>query len=188
MVKNLTGGNKSKGMARKNANGGKEKTTRISEDEFEMYAIVEKYHGNKMCDVLCLDGESRLCHIRGKFSGKGKRDNTVAKNTWVLVGIRDYETIKDGKKPNCDLLEVYNDKEKETLKSTVKAQWSVFTKIETSNSFNEEEQQETFFQFMDKTTEDHLKLMKASLEIDKTTSTGAEQEEEEEDWIDVNDI
>jgi hypothetical protein len=41
---------------------------------------------------------------------------------------------------------------------------------------------------MDKTTEDHLKLMKASLEIDKTTSTGAEQEEEEEDWIDVNDI
>ena len=32
MVKNL-GGNKSKGMARKNASSGKEKTTRISEDE-----------------------------------------------------------------------------------------------------------------------------------------------------------
>ena len=187
MVKNTTGGNKSKGFARKNAGSGKEKTTRISEDACEMYAIVEKYHGNKMCDVLCIDGESRLCHIRGKFSGKGKRDNTVAKNTWVLVGIREYETVKDGKKPNCDLLEVYNDKEKQTLKSTVKAQWSLFTKMETSSSFNEEEaQEESHFQFMDNTTEEHLKLMKASLVIDKENST--EVEAQEEDWIDVNDI
>lgn len=187
MVKNLTGGNKSKGMARKNANSDKEKTTRTSLNELEMYAIVEKYHGNKMCDVLCIDGESRLCHIRGKFSGKGKRDNTVAKNTWVLVGIRDYETVKDGKKANCDLLEVYNDKEKETLKSTVKAQWSLFTKMEMSNSFNEVEE-ESVFQFMDKTTEDHLNLMKASLAINKENPTTVEEQEEEEDWIDVNDI
>ena len=41
MVKNY-GGNKSKGMARKNAGSGKEKTTRTSDDDFEMYAIVEK--------------------------------------------------------------------------------------------------------------------------------------------------
>ena len=186
MVKNFTGGNKSKAMARKNGNSGKEKTTRISEDTFEMYAIVEKYHGNKMCDVLCMDGESRLCHIRGKFSGKGKRDNTVTKNTWVLVGIREYETVKDGKKENCDLLEVYNDKEKETLKSTVKAQWSLFTKMESNDSFNEKEEEEIFFQFMDKTTEEHLKLMNASLDKDKDTNTLVETQEEE--WIDVNDI
>jgi initiation factor 1A len=185
MVKNITGGNKSKGMARKNANSGKEKATRISEDEFEMYAIVEKYHGNKMCDVLCIDGESRLCHIRGKFSGKGKRDNTVSKNTWVLVGVRDYETVKEGKKANCDLLEVYNDKEKETLKSTIKAQWSLFTKMEMSDSINEDVQEETFFQFMDKTTEDHLNLMKASLELNKDTSIAVSEEEE---IIDVNDL
>jgi|LauGreDrversion4_2_1035121.scaffolds.fasta_scaffold71201_3 initiation factor 1A len=185
MVKNITGGNKSKGMARKNANSGKEKATRISEDEFEMYAIVEKYHGNKMCDVLCIDGESRLCHIRGKFSGKGKRDNTVSKNTWVLVGVREYETVKEGKKANCDLLEVYNDKEKETLKSTIKAQWSLFTKMEMSDSINEDVQEETFFQFMDKTTEDHLNLMKASLELNKDTSIAVSEEEE---IIDVNDL
>ena len=188
MVKNTTGGNKSKGMARKNVSNDKQKSTlRISEDECEIYAIVEKYHGNKMCDVLCMDGESRLCHIRGKFSGKGKRDNTVAKNTWVLVGIREYETVKDGKKPNCDLLEVYNDKEKQTLKSTVKAQWSLFTKMETTSSFNEEEApEELSFQFMDNTTEEHLKLMKASLVIDKENSTTVEAQEE--DWIDVNEL
>jgi initiation factor 1A len=186
MVKNFTGGNKSKAMARKNGNSGKEKTTRISEDTFEMYAIVEKYHGNKMCDVLCMDGESRLCHIRGKFSGKGKRDNTVTKNTWVLVGIREYETVKDGKKENCDLLEVYNDKEKETLKSTVKAQWSLFTKMETSSSFNEEEApEESSFQFMDNTTEEHLKLMKASLTINPESVASVEQQL---DWINVDDL
>jgi len=187
MVKNFGGGNKSKGFARKNTNSGKEKTTRISQDDCEMYAIVEKYHGNKMCDVLCIDGETRLCHIRGKFSGKGKRDNTLAKNTWVLVGLRDYETLKDGKKQNCDILEVYNEKEKETLKSTVKAQWSLFTKMESSETFNQEEQEEAFFQFMDKTTEEHLNLMKASLVIDKESSSAVETQEEE-DWIDVNDI
>ena len=184
MVKNTTGGNKSKGFARKNAGNGKEKTTRISEDACEMYAIVEKYHGNKMCDVLCIDGESRLCHIRGKFSGKGKRDNTVAKNTWVLVGIREYETVKEGKKANCDLLEVYNDKEKETLKSTIKAQWSLFTKMEIHDSVDDTES-DNFIQFMDKTTEDHLNLMKASLTINPESSVSVEQQV---DWVNVDDL
>jgi initiation factor 1A len=185
MVKNY-GGNKAKGMARKNAGSGKEKTTRTSDDEFEMYAIVEKYHGNKMCDVLCIDGESRLCHIRGKFSGKGKRDNTVGKNTWVLVGIRDYETVKEGKKANCDLLEVYNDKDKETLKTTIKAQWTLFTKTENDNLDEAVEQEESFFEFMDSTTEEHLKLMKASLSADSSNPVSTIAVEE--DWIDVNDI
>jgi initiation factor 1A len=185
MVRNITGGSKSKGMARKNVSNDKQKSTlRISEDEYEMYAIVEKYHGNKMCDVLCIDGESRLCHIRGKFSGKGKRDNTVAKNTWVLVGIREYETVKEGKKANCDLLEVYNDKEKETLKSTIKAQWSLFTKMEMSDSVDDTET-DNFIQFMDKTTEDHLNLMKASLTINSESSTSVE---EQVDWVNVDDL
>ena len=185
MVKNTTGGNKSKGMARKNVSNDKQKSTlRISEDECEMYAIVEKYHGNKMCDVLCMDGESRLCHIRGKFSGKGKRDNTVAKNTWILVGIREYETVKEGKKANCDLLEVYNDKEKETLKSTVKAQWSLFTKMEMHDSVDDTES-DNFIQFMDNTTEDHLNLMKASLTINPESSVSVEQQV---DWVNVDDL
>jgi initiation factor 1A len=185
MVRNITGGSKSKGMARKNVSNDKQKSTlRISEDECEMYAIVEKYHGNKMCDVLCMDGESRLCHIRGKFSGKGKRDNTVGKNTWVLVGIREYETVKEGKKANCDLLEVYNDKEKETLKSTVKAQWSLFTKMEMNDSVDDTET-DNFIKFMDKTTEDHLNLMKASLTINSESSASVEQQV---DWINVDEL
>ena len=50
----------------------------------------------------------------------------------------------------------------------------------------DKEEEEIFFQFMDKTTEEHLKLMNASLDKDKDTNTLVETQEEE--WIDVNDI
>jgi translation initiation factor 1A len=186
MVKNTTGGNKSKCIARKGAVKGKESNIRVSQDEFEMYAIVEKYHGNKMCDVLCIDGVQRLCHIRGKFTGKGKRDNIVSKNTWLLVGVRDYETVTKGKKPNCDLLEVYNDKDKETLKTTVKEKWSLFIKLELNEEFIDEEDGENVIKFMDQKTEEHLNLMTSNLEVTKETTDKAI--EEEEDWIDVNDL
>ena len=89
------------------------------ENEDEMYAIIEKMNGNGMCDVMCMDGEIRLLHIRGKFKGRGKRDNIIDKTSWLLIGIRDYETVKEGKRQNCDLLEVYNSSEKDKLKLTV---------------------------------------------------------------------
>jgi initiation factor 1A len=186
MVKNYSGGNKSKGMARKNLSNNDSKSLRVSQDINEMYGIVEKYHGNKMCDVLCYDGEQRLCHIRGKFTGRGKRDNNVEKNKWVLVGIRDYETISKNKKANCDLLEVYNDKDKETLKTTIKLNWGIFTKLEMNADFidTNEEDANNIIQFMDKTTEDHLNLMSACLEVNKDSNSIAS----EQDWIDVNEL
>ena len=86
MVKNA-GGNKTKGQARKFASGGaKNDKLRISEDECEVYAMVEKMLGNGMCHVLCHDGLTRLCHIRGKFRGRGKRDNTVENGACYLSG------------------------------------------------------------------------------------------------------
>jgi hypothetical protein len=58
-----------------------------------------------------------MCIIRNKFRGRGKRDNTVALGTWVMVGIRSWESNSgDNNTQKCDLLEVYNDGEKEKLK------------------------------------------------------------------------
>ena len=112
MVKN-TGGNKAKKFARKVVSA-PDRGTRLAEEQGEMYAIVLKLMGNNICEVLCIDGETRQCVIRKKFSGKGKRDNFLCKGRWVLVGLRSWEVTRK-EKEKCDLLEVYSDYNRETL-------------------------------------------------------------------------
>ena len=98
MVKNTKGGSGHKSQARKYETSGKQSNfkTRFSEDEFEYYAQVTAILGNGMCHVMCKDGKKRLCIIRGKFRGRGKRDNTISNGKWVLVGGRDFEAEKTG--------------------------------------------------------------------------------------------
>lgn len=141
MVKNL-GGNKAKGQARKYANSDKKDTKklRISEDPLEIYSQVEKVVGGGMYNVICIDGKSRLCHSAGKFRGRNKKDNFVSLGSWLLVGLREYEAGGTNKKlQNCDLLEVYNDTEKEKLKTSVNQDWSLFIKNDAKNSFTSQE-------------------------------------------------
>lgn len=129
MVKNTTGGSKTKGQARKFVTGAPKNTLRFSKDELEIYAQVTKNLGNGMCHVICIDGENRLCHIRGKFRGRGKRDNLIEMGTWLLVGLREWEmnsTQKKDKLENCDVLEVYNDYDKQRLRDSVNVDWSIF--------------------------------------------------------------
>lgn len=117
MVKNQKGGNKTKKQARKftqsNSHFAK---TRFSQDPAEIYSCCVKLLGNGMCQVNCIDGQDRLCIIRKKFRGRGKRDNTIASGTWLLVGIRDFEKPAPGKLEKCDLLEVYNNHDKIQIK------------------------------------------------------------------------
>jgi translation initiation factor IF-1 len=81
--------------------------------------------GGSNCHVKCVDGVTRLCVIRGKFRGKGKRDNVLSVGSMVLVGIRDYESCKGKDKlETCDLLEVYRESDKTRLFSSVKIDWS----------------------------------------------------------------
>jgi translation initiation factor 1A len=122
MVKNTKGGSGHKSQARKYEVSNKQSNfkTRFSEDEYEYYAQVVATLGNGMCHVVCKDGKRRLCIIRGKFRGRGKRDNIISNGKWVLVGGRDFESEKsgDGKSlEKCDLLEVYSDLDKERLKA-----------------------------------------------------------------------
>jgi initiation factor 1A len=148
MVKNF-GGCRTKKVSRKHVNieSRENKYLRMSEDVSEMYAVVIKLFGNGMCNVKCLDGKERLCIIRKKFKGRNKRHNLVASGIWVLVGLREWETVTmDSKKPQkCDLLEVYSNADKEKLKKNEDNDYfKIFLStgnenISTSREFNEED-------------------------------------------------
>lgn len=118
MVKN-TGGNKAKGLARKSVkpSGGGTSKLRMVEDEGEKYGIVKKIFGGAMCEVLCDDLIPRQGIIRGKFRGKGKRNNLIASGTVVILGLRDWSSGKSGDKmEQGDILEVYSPLEVDQLK------------------------------------------------------------------------
>jgi len=114
MVKN-TGGCKAKGFARKHQSSHASHKLRMSECEEEKYAIVRKLFGPS-CDVLCDDSKVRLAMIPGKFSGRNKRNNVIAPGTIILIGIRDWATVIEGKSEKCDVLEVYSAQELDQLK------------------------------------------------------------------------
>jgi len=188
MVKN-TGGNKTKGQARKFITAPKSNTLRLSEDVCEVYAQVTKTLGNGMCHVICIDGVTRLCHIRGKFRGRGKRDNTINNGSWILVGLREWELDKksDGKKlQNCDLLEVYDSSDKEKLKKNVtNVSWSTF--IQNDNIFGNIDTigDTEEFKFIDESTEEYQNLIETQISANGNSTTINFNEEEE---INIDDI
>ena len=191
MVKNATGGNKSKGKARKLNQGAPRQNAylRTSSNEFELYAQVSKVLGNGMCHVLCVsDGATRLCHIRGKFRGRGKSDNIVKNGTWLLVGLREWENGSSGtnkKLQNCDLLEVYSELEKEKLKTNVKVDWSSFTANDNKNA-NLEENTTDAFVFSDQKEEEYNEILKAAESSESATAAMKVDDDDEE--IDIDDI
>jgi initiation factor 1A len=143
MVKNTHGGSGHKKFARKNFSGSKSNKLRVSEDEGEFYAIVTKMLGNNMFHCHCIDGTVRLGHIRGKFTGRGKRDNMVEGGKWVLIGLREWDIsseksskLSKGKEKiqQCDLLEVYTDTDKHRLKEATSENWSELESNDVSKS------------------------------------------------------
>jgi translation initiation factor 1A len=134
MGKNIHGGSGHKKFARKFTGGAKSNKLRVSEDIGEIYAIVTKMLGNNMFHCYCIDGIIRLGHIRGKFTGRGKRDNMVEGGKWVLIGLREWDvssetssSISKGKDKiqQCDLLEVYSDTDKQRLRDGVAGNWQI---------------------------------------------------------------
>lgn len=126
MVKNL-GGNKGKKVSRKHLNVSYTRSIRKKNgtEPCEMYAMVNKLTGGSMCEVKCEDGVTRLCVIRNKFRGRGKRDNLLTAGVWILVGLRDWEVKHPDKKSTCDLLHVYSEEDKTILKTNTDGNWSV---------------------------------------------------------------
>ena len=187
MVRNVTGGNKAKGQARKSS-GRQNTALRLSLDEdWELYAQVTRMLGNGMCHVVCVnDGVTRLCHIRGKFRGHNKKDNVIKNGSWLLVGIREFESsaADKSKMSKCDLLEVYSDLEKERLKTAVKIDWSAFLANDNKNA-NLDEIAEDAFTFTDNKTDEYRELLVKNA----TKITDVDQVVMEDDFeINVDDI
>ena len=124
MPKNITGGKRAKSMARKNINGSVKNNggrLRLPKDECERIAVVTKMYGNGMFAAALDTGEELMGHIRGKHTGRSKRDNFVRAGAVVLVGLREWES--DAK--NCDLLEVYNESEIDQLSGVVDISFAI---------------------------------------------------------------
>ena len=188
MVKN-TGGNKAKGYARKNMVKGSY-ALRISEDSAEIYAQAVKILGGSICRVTNLQGIEMNCHIRGKFRGRGKRDNTITTGTWLLVGLREWEKeASSGKLLNCDLIEVYSDSDKNRLKNSVNSiDWTPFVTNDTRTSCAKTESDDLAPEivFADDNTMEYKALIDAHLAESKTGKTTTIVMDEEE--INIDDI
>lgn len=160
MVRSESGG-KHKFRARKDAAPSTSNKLRVTEEEGALYAVVVKMLGGGTCHVECSDGAKRLCHFRGKFSGKNKKQNEVSLNTWVMIGAREWESEKPGKLGNCDLMEVYSENHKKQLKMVMGESWKILAKHDTSatgeapgEDLFKTEAEEEYDQLMDKFVQD----------------------------------
>lgn len=91
MVKNISGGNKTKKQKR---NFGKyDATDKISSDQ--MFGQITKNHGGAF-SVLCSDGIIRL----GKLSGYMKKGPRLSEGSYVVISLRDFEA----EHKNCDII------------------------------------------------------------------------------------
>jgi len=184
MVKNSTGGNKSKGLARKNLIK-RDTALRVVQEEGEIYAQIIKIMGGSIASAIDIDGNPLRAHIRGKFRGRGKRDNFIGPNTWVLVGLHSWRSEKS--KPDeirdCDILEVYSDMDKTRLKNSISSiNWNRFITNDTKTLGEDKDDEDVGFSFIDETTEEYENLISAQ------TSHKSNIIIEDEEEINVDDI
>lgn len=117
MVRNTTGGSKTKSQARKSfVKSDPRSSIRTPQNEFEQIATVTKLLGNGMCYVSIPSfSDPLICHIRGKFRGRSKKHNIVNIGSTLLVGLRDWEAPHF---KNTDLLDILYNSTPSTTHST----------------------------------------------------------------------
>ena len=188
MVKNNTGGNKAKGFARKNLVK-RDTALRVAEETGEIYAQAVKVMGGSIASAIDIDGNPLRAHIRGKFRGRGKRDNFIAPGTWLLVGLHTWEDkspSKAGEIRNCDILEVYNEIDKNKLRTTVTSiNWSKFIAND-SKTLGDDKMEEDLagFEFADEATQEYEQLIAAQASAGASITIVMDDGEE----VDVDDI
>lgn len=190
MVRNEGGGNKMKHLARKHVNGSSQqqanKFLRVSQCKEEVYAYILRLLGNSMCMVKCVDGYERLCHIRGKFTGRSKRENALSQGTWVLVGLRQWDAEKEFASKasktekniqKCDLLEIYSSSEREKLR----VQEKIFQDVvaDGSNSDNTNDSDDEFktnnaVEFKDQKTLEYQEIIAQGGKLSKLRTSSYE--------------
>ena len=189
--KNVHGGSGHKKFARKHTSGGSSSNSfiRTSQDPNEIYAIATKMLGNNMFHCHCIDNKVRLCHIRGRFGGRNKRDNIISAGTWILVGLREWENSADLKKlQQCDLLEIYSGILKERLKELEDCNWSVLNANDLSKVDNAIVESEDDFKFMTDRDEEIMRLNEEMKSNASKKITMIEENVDDDEDINIDDI
>ncbi len=167
MVRNLAGGTKTKGLARKHQTAGRNTKLRVPEEELEHIVCVTKMLGNGMCEIFTNNNVRLICHIPGKFRGKNKRHNLITPQTIVLVGLREWEKIPK----NCDLLTVYDESHVKELKTIPSIDMDNILKLKNQNIQTGDEGDHEF-EFSNKQEEEEEELpmgkVKGEFKIENT--------------------
>ena len=106
MVKNMSGGSKTKSFARKLQHEVPTTALRMPENEFEIVGCVFRMLGNGRMVVRTAHPALHeiQCVIRNKFRGRAKRGHMVTIGSFVLIGLYDWEAPQF---KSSDLLHVY---------------------------------------------------------------------------------
>lgn len=133
---------KAKGNGGKNRRRGKaggeneEKRELTLKEEGQEYAQVVRMLGNGRLEGFCFDGQTRLCHIRGKM----RKKVWVNQGDIILVGLRDFQDSK------ADVILKYSADEARRLKS--QGELPDNTQINVAEKIGEDEE-ECAFDFED---------------------------------------
>jgi translation initiation factor IF-1 len=112
MGKNVQGGNKTKGMARKTPY--EKSGTRVPESEEEKYAIIKSVSGNGRFRVETPEKRTYVGILPGSMRGHKKRNNYVGIDSIVIINDRSsWQTVKDNS--HADIMYVYNSTEQSRL-------------------------------------------------------------------------
>lgn len=193
MGRNTHGGSGHKKFARKHneqSSAPSHSSIRRSECDLEIYAIATKMLGNKMFNCHCIDGKIRLCHIRGRFDGRNKRNNLVSPGTWILVGLREWENTSDPKKvQQCDLLEIYSASSKERLKDIEDRDWSILNANDVSKVSTDSKKYDEDSDFRFETDRDaEINRLTEEMKTNNRRITIQTDVDETDEIVDIDDI
>lgn len=150
MVKNTTGGTKTKGLARKHQSDGSDARLRLPTNELELVACVTKMLGNGMCEIYTNKDVRLIGHIRNKFRGRQKRNNMISASMIVLIGLREWENPLK----NCDILTIYDDSQVSQLKNMPNIPMDNVIRRSQELAFAGEKIQSSEFEFTKNTEDD----------------------------------
>ena len=110
MVKNTTGGNKSKSFASKSTNTSNRKTILATEYD-DIYVCVKKLLGNGRFLTIDNTGKEYMAILRNKMKGRNKRNNLVSLFSLLLVKLQGFSEESN----DVEIVSVYNDTDMHVL-------------------------------------------------------------------------
>ena len=123
MVRNVSGGSKTKSRARKDiCEETHSNHIRLPECDLEKIAYVTKAFGGGRFEVQLEDSDKIHCIARGKHKGKNRRNNLISIGCLILIGLREWENPHK----TSDLITIYTPYEIEKLKTNTGINLSTF--------------------------------------------------------------